>query len=276
MRHGKIRSLRWGAIKMRGDWPVPIRLIALATLVNAALVVASFYPPAIVTEAGQHGFWPYALSHPMELSTALIAAFNGVLVFVTYRLVNSTDKLWETAIQESRRAHRAKLAMRRIHSPRFVHEEPMAVKLDLINHGVRDATIIASGSDLFVRPKDPHALRSFDANIKPVVPPVTIRPGDIMLTFQTIGAFPLSSQTIIEIMSGEVDAVLIANMQYSDEAGDQMASFFRIYDHKLGCFRRAESTEESQECEYTDQPEFRGAPELGGGSDIDCGPHQPS
>jgi hypothetical protein len=53
-------------------------------------------------------------------------------------------------------------------------------------------------------------------------------------------------------MSGKVDAIFIANMQYSDEAGVQMASFFRIYDHKLGCFRRAESTKESQEWEYTD------------------------
>ena len=64
--------------------------------------------------------------------------------------------------------------------------------------------------------------------------------------------YPLSAETIREIMSGKVDAIFIANMQYSDEAGVQMASFFRIYDHKLGCFRRAESTKESQEWEYTD------------------------
>ena len=84
------------AIKeMRGNWTIPLRLIVLATLINVALVVASFYPPAIVTEAGQHGFWPYALSHPMEAATVLIALFNFGLVFVTYRLVNSTDKLWE-------------------------------------------------------------------------------------------------------------------------------------------------------------------------------------
>ena len=54
------------------------------------------------------------------------------------------------------------------------------------------------------------------------------------------------------VMSGKVDAIFIANMQYSDEAGVQMASFFRIYDHKLSCSRRAESTKESQEWEYTD------------------------
>jgi hypothetical protein len=64
--------------------------------------------------------------------------------------------------------------------------------------------------------------------------------------------YPLSAETIGEIMSGKVDAIFIANMQYSDEAGVQMASFFRIYDHKLGCSRRAESTKESQEWEYTD------------------------
>jgi hypothetical protein len=55
----------------------------------------------------------------MEAATVLIALFNFGLVFVTYRLVNSTDKLWETAIEESRRTHRSKLAIRRIHSPRF-------------------------------------------------------------------------------------------------------------------------------------------------------------
>jgi hypothetical protein len=237
---------------MLGNWTLPIRLIVLATLINAALVVASFYPPAVVTEAGQHGFWPYALSHPMEAATVLIAAFNCGLVFVTYRLVTSTDRLWATAIEESRRAHRAKIAIRRIHSPRFTSGEPVTVKFDLINHGVRDGTIIAPGSDIFIRPKDPYALRSFDANITPVVPPVTIKPGDIMLTFQTVGVYPLSAETIGEIMSGKVDAILIANMQYSDEAGDQIASFFRIYDHTLGCFRRAESAKESQEWEYTD------------------------
>jgi hypothetical protein len=237
---------------MAGDWPIPIRLIALATLINAALVVAAFYPPAIVTEAGQHGFWPYALSHPMEAATVLIALFNFGLVLVTYRLFSSTDKLWKTAIEESRRAHRAKLAIRRIHSPRFTSGEPVTVKFDLINHGVRDGIITASGSDIFIRPKDPYALRSFDANITPVVPPVTIKPGDIMLTFQTVGVYPLSAETIGEITSGKVDAILIANMRYSDEAGDQMASFFRIYDHTLGCFRRAESAKESQEWEYTD------------------------
>jgi hypothetical protein len=124
--------------------------------------------------------------------------------------------------------------------------------LYLINHGVRDAIIIASGSDIFVRPKDPKALRSFNANIKPVIPSITIKLGDIMTTFQAKGAYPLSAEKIREIESGKADAILVANIQYSDEAGDQIASFFRIYDWDLGCFRRAESSKESQEWDYTD------------------------
>lgn len=233
------------------DWPIPIRLIVFATLVNAALVVASFYPPAIATQAGQHGFWPYIISHPTDAATVLIAAFNCGLVYVTYRLVNSTDRLWETAIGESRRAHRAKLAIRRIHSPSFNGGKPIAVKFDLINHGVRDAIIVASGSDVFIRPKDPYQLRSFDATIKPIAP-IAIKPGDLAFTFQTVGAYPLSRKNIDDILTGKVDAILITNVQYTDEAGVQMASFFRIYDHTLCCFRRAESTKESQEWEYTD------------------------
>jgi hypothetical protein len=228
-----------------------IRLIALATLVNAALVVASFYPPAIVTQSGQDGFWPYVIAHPMEAATVLIAAFNCGLVFVTYRLVTSTDRLWETAIEESRRAHRAKLAMRRIHSPKFIHEEPMTVKFDLTNHGVRDTVIIQSGSDIFMRPKDPHEFRSFNATLTPIIRPITLKPGE-MYSFHTSGVYPLSSEEISEIISGKNHAILIVNMQYSDEAGVQMANFFRIYDHKLGCFRRAESAKESQDWEYTD------------------------
>jgi hypothetical protein len=236
---------------MRGDWPIPIRLIALATLVNAALVVASFYPPRIVIQEGQQGFWPYIIAHPIELATVLIAAFNGILVYVTYRLVNSTDKLWETAIEESRRAHRAQLAMRRIHGPRFVHEEPMTVKFDLTNHGVRDAIIIQSGSDIFLRPKDPYKFRSFNAALTPITRPITLKPGE-MYSFHTSGVYPLSSEEISEITSGKNDAILTVNMQYSDEAGVQMARFFRTYDRELGCFRRAETAKESQEWEYTD------------------------
>ena len=143
------------------DWQIPIRLIVFATLINAALVVASFYPPAIVTQAGQHGFWPYIITHPTDAATVLIAAFNCGLVYVTYRLVNSTDKLWETAIEESRRAHRAKLSIRRIHSPRFRSGQPIAVMFDLTNHGVRDAVIIASGSDIFIRPKKSISIEIF-------------------------------------------------------------------------------------------------------------------
>ena len=228
-----------------------IRLIALATLVNAALVAASFYPPAIVTQSGQQGFWPYVISHPMEVATVLIAAFNGVLVFVTYRLVNSTDKLWEAAIEESRRAHRAKLAIRRIHSPPFLSGEPIAVNFDIINYGVRDAVIISSGSDIYIRPKNPYEFRSFDANLIPAIPSITLKPGEIY-AFKSIGAYTLPIEAFARILKDESDAVLIANMQYSDEGGMQTASFFRIYDHKLGCFRRAESAKESQEWEYTD------------------------
>jgi hypothetical protein len=195
-----------------------IRLIAFATLINAALVVASFYPPAIVTQSGQQGFWPFMLQHPADAATILIAAFNCGLVYVTYRLVNSTDKLWEASIEESMRAHRAKLAIRRIHNPRFLGGEPMAVNFDIINYGVRDAIIIASGSDIYVRPKNPYEIRSFDANFEPTVPPITLKPGE-MYAFKSIGAYTLSTEAFAKILADKSDAILIANMQYSDEGG---------------------------------------------------------
>jgi hypothetical protein len=42
----------------------------------------------------------WALDHPADVATVLIAAFNGLLVYVTYRLVESTNRLWEAGEQQ--------------------------------------------------------------------------------------------------------------------------------------------------------------------------------
>jgi hypothetical protein len=108
-----------------------IRVIVLATLLNVAVITASFRGSHGVSPEGdkqpeyerhdpkdqkpqQEGFWPLIFSHSNDISTSLIAIFNGLLVFVTYRLVSSTNRLWEAgerqievAADSAKAAHRS-------------------------------------------------------------------------------------------------------------------------------------------------------------------------
>lgn len=91
---------------------IPIRLIVFATLINVAFIFGSMRGTEGVNQEGQQqrnveryehrdqkrqpeGFWTLILNHPVEASTILIALFNALLVYVTYRLVRSTNRLWE-------------------------------------------------------------------------------------------------------------------------------------------------------------------------------------
>ena len=88
----------------------PIALIVFATLLNVMVVIIDLSPKwvepepqdqrneerrnAEYHETEQTGFWPFAFSHISDFSTVFIAIFNGLLVYVTYRLVSTTNKLW--------------------------------------------------------------------------------------------------------------------------------------------------------------------------------------
>jgi len=74
----------------------PILLVVFATLVNSAFVVSDF------SGSSEAAFWPSAFSHINDFSTLFIVVFNGLLVLVTYSLVVSTNKLWESASEQSR------------------------------------------------------------------------------------------------------------------------------------------------------------------------------
>lgn len=185
------------------------------------------------------------------LATIVIAAFTATLWRATVSQAKLTRQSIDLARDELQRAYRAKLAIRRIHSPQFFRGKGIAVKVDMLNHGVRDAVVVASGADIFLRPKLPTERRSFDANIVPTSTKTSLKPG-AMYSFAAEGSNVLSADDIGKIARGEIDAIFIGNMLYTDDAGLQVISFFRIYDHVTGCFRRAETAAESQEWDYTD------------------------
>jgi hypothetical protein len=226
------------------------------------------YPP--LGENILEAVWYWTTKDALSFYTSLLASFTVVLAvtsFLQYRALMAsvreskrsatiqarlTRQSIDLAREESKRAHRAKLAMRRIHNARFVTGNPIKIQVDIVNKGTREATVIASGSDVFLRPKDPYENRSFDANFIKASTNNPLRPGD-MYAFETTGSNPnLSADEIAKIIEGKVDVIFIANLQYTDDAGVQVASFFRIYDPEIGSFRRAQTAAESQEWEYTD------------------------
>jgi hypothetical protein len=82
--------------------------IVLGTLLNALFIFGSIRDSERVnpednnqgnTERGnpklKQPFIEWIFEHPADVATVLIAAFNGLLVYVTIRLVDSTNKLWD-------------------------------------------------------------------------------------------------------------------------------------------------------------------------------------
>ena len=57
---------------------------------------------------------------------------------------------------------------------------------------------------------------------------------------------------VISVVGGQSEAILIGNVQYTDDGGTQIMRFFRVYEPKRGYFRRAETEADSQEWNYPD------------------------
>ena len=87
--------------------------IVLGTLLNAVFIFGSSrhserINPESTNQGGtewdkskrKQSIIEWALDHPADVATVLIAAFNGLLVYVTYRLVESTNRLWEAGEQQ--------------------------------------------------------------------------------------------------------------------------------------------------------------------------------
>ena len=151
----------------------PILLIVFATILNLAVVSASFYAEhhqehsswrhhAKYQESQPEGFWPFVFSHPTETSTALIAVFNALLVYVTYRLVTTTEQLWRAGIEQSRltqesielgrqefaATHRPKIFVQSI-TMNFLNDNSWECRLGffIANGGDTDATVIGYVAD---------------------------------------------------------------------------------------------------------------------------------
>jgi hypothetical protein len=145
----------------------PIRLIVFASLINVAIVAADFYGPKRIGPNGQEqpndgrkryqteepqpeGFWPFVFFQFDEISAPLVAIFNGLLVFVTYRLVSTTSQLWRTAAEQGRVAqdsinlarnefnstHRPKIRIKHLWLETDIwQDEPIIVTLVCVNTG---------------------------------------------------------------------------------------------------------------------------------------------
>ncbi len=148
----------------------PIRLIVFATLLNVALVATDFAPERIepkgpqqsseerqrsdYNKTDQAGFWPTVFSRVSDFSTVFIAGFNGLLVYVTYKLVMTTSRLWTASTEQGRLAqeainlarnefnstHRPKIRIKHLWLETDIwQEEPIVVTLECINTGPVDA-----------------------------------------------------------------------------------------------------------------------------------------
>jgi hypothetical protein len=112
-KHTLIRSLRKNIPSFKDGF---VRVLALATLLNIAAVMAdigifepkneptndkSEYTDSKKKQKGDKSrLWIIIWDSSDRLSTIFIAIFNGILVYVTYRLVTSTDKLWVAGEQQ--------------------------------------------------------------------------------------------------------------------------------------------------------------------------------
>jgi hypothetical protein len=87
-----------------------MRLIIFATLINYVLVFGS--------AKHKEPFWGWAFHHPADLSAIAVAIFNALLVYVTYRLVVSTNRLWHAG-ERQRKSAEAIAALQRASSEKI-------------------------------------------------------------------------------------------------------------------------------------------------------------
>ncbi|MEI9914658.1 MAG: hypothetical protein WDN29_01260 [Methylovirgula sp.] len=96
-----------------------IRIIIIATLINVALIFAQIRSVGGIQNEHQkksaeknqdrqeeEPFWVRVVSDPVSFLTFWVAAFNGGLVFVTWRLVTSTNMLWDAGEKQRKSSER--------------------------------------------------------------------------------------------------------------------------------------------------------------------------
>jgi hypothetical protein len=161
-----------------------------------------------------------------------------------------TRRAIKVSRDEFEMAHSPKIAITRISTVRIVSGQLVSAILDILNQGDADAILIESGSDIFVRPKPPYSPVTFDANSQPYNPRITLKPGD-EFAFGILGSRSLSIQEVNDIVAGVADLCFIGSIKYIGAANTvRVDKFFRIFDHRIGCFRRAKNAAERREWDY--------------------------
>ena len=99
---------------------IDVFIIVLGTLLNAVFIFGGFWQSQGVYKEGDNycsekcdkaeipkTFWNKAIHDPIALFTLGILFFNGLLVYVTFRLVHSTNQLWESGERTFEASQRA-------------------------------------------------------------------------------------------------------------------------------------------------------------------------
>jgi len=150
----RVALRRTGSI-LRRDW---ISILFFIALLNVAAAIVDITAPGPKNqpaksesnhsdkneeeEGEKRPLWVRIWDSSDKLSTLAIALFNGLLVYVTFRLVTSTDKLWiagERQLYQSRRSSERQLRAYVSATPRRVYNFSSSVAIEIsfemINHG---------------------------------------------------------------------------------------------------------------------------------------------
>jgi hypothetical protein len=184
------------------------------------------------------------------IATVFIASFTITLWWSIRRLSEDSLKQIALARHELAMVHGPKLAITRITEIILVSGDPMSAVIDIVNYGGSDATVTASGGDIFIRPKNNYRPVTFDANLTDTTSVQILLPGKGYRFRVTSLQIP-SQQDLSNVRDGTVDVCLVGHINYTDGSGVlKLINYFRVFDYKLGCFRRPETAAERREWEY--------------------------
>jgi hypothetical protein len=135
-------------------------------------------------------------------STAVIAFFTIVLVFVTGRQARLTRKAIELGNREFIATHRPRIRIREIETGGLA-QQPHVATIRAANVGATEARVVAMGIDIFVG-------SPFDATPKPFQPPRMVAPGQ-ELKLDVQGGRPLTATELQQIGARSMQLRLLGN-----------------------------------------------------------------
>jgi hypothetical protein len=226
-----------------------LRFIALS-----ALIFVFFGAETTINNSGQNNYRQEgpqdnqketSWRDPVVLLTIFIALFNGGLVYFTYRLVDSTKKLWNVAIDEFNATHRPRLVVRDV-----IGTDSKIFYL-LINIGDAPATIVESWITV-ERITDKDAVRPLLSTGHNDLGAVSLGVGEVKdMSYETpdwvvAGVVPIKGSTELYWLPG-AEIHFAGTIVYEDTAGQRRRTVFRRrWDGKA--FRRLDDPDQ----EYAD------------------------